>query len=168
MLLLCDKKMKKKSDKKISYKENTKFRHGFSISDSDKMKNILSLSSPLLVKILSYLDHQSLISVTQVCSYLWKVSSDPILWSRSRVSKQKLVSGQHLAQLLSLSRFSLLTTLDLAHLKYLFIDQTVISVFLKYLVTNTNLRRVDLSNVDLSQVPAFPLSSGLVQARTIL
>ena len=132
------------------------------------MKNILSLSSPLLVKILSYLDHQSLISVTQVCSYLWKVSSDPILWSRSSVSKQKLVSGQHLAQLLSLSRFSLLTTLDLAHLKYLFIDQTVISVFLKYLVTNTNLRRVDLSNVDLSQVPAFPLSSGLVQARIIL
>ena len=88
---------------------------------------------------------------------------------QSKSSHLQILSNlQEPLQLLSLSRHSLLTTLDLAHLKYLFIDQTVISVFLKYLVTNTNLRRVDLSNVDLSQVPAFPLSSGLVQARTIL
>ena len=131
------------------------------------MRSLVSLTVTLLVRILRYLDQDSLVSVSQVCTFLWKVSSDPVLWSQCLVSPRRLATGPQLTQLLSLSRYSLLATLDLAHLKSLFIDQTVISLFLKYLRSNSKLRQLVLTNVDMSLVPAFPLSSGLTHVTTL-
>ena len=54
------------------------------------------------------------------------------------MNKSKLTSEDNLKTFFSISRYSLLVTLDLADLKYQFIDKTLISQFLKYLQAKMN------------------------------
>ena len=102
------------------------------------MKSILSLPVPVLLKIFSNLDTREKQHVSRVCVYLAKILRDPILWTRTAINKSKLTSEDNLKTFFSISRYSLLVTLDLADLKYQFIDKTLISQFLKYLQAKMN------------------------------
>ena len=131
------------------------------------MKSILSLPVPILHRILSQLPIQDKKNVSLVCLYLWKIISFPSMWSPAQVKSQQMCSVEKLTKFFSIPRYSLLLTLDLSNLKYPIIDKTVITQLLKYLQNNSSLVTVRLTNTNVSQVPAFPLSSGLAHVTTL-
>lgn len=131
------------------------------------MKSIVSLGAPLLVRIFSHLSARDKKAVAASCVFLWRVMSEPLLWAGVTLDRRRLEQEGAVTELLSTPRYSLLASLNLSNLKYLFIDKTLIADFLKYLQQNTNLRTVNLSNTDLSAIPAFPLASNLARVTSL-
>lgn len=134
----------------------------------NRMKFIVSLGMPLLVRIFSHLSARDKKAVASSCVFLWRVMSEPLLWAEVTLSRRRLEEGlEAVTELFYTPRYSLLACLNLSNLKYLFIDKTRIADFLKYLLQNTNLRSVNLSNNDLSAIPAFPLASNLARVTSL-
>merc|ERR1712018_789169 len=116
-----------------------------------RMNSLLSLPVALLLNLFQYLNLNDKKSLSLCCSYLHKIISNPLQWSKARIVKKQLESELSLPRFLSIRKYSLLLELDLSDLKYQFIDQTSASQFLKYLQNNTNLKIVNFNNNNLAR-----------------
>ena len=131
------------------------------------MNSLLSLAVPLLLNIFQYLDLVDKKNLSLCCAYLQKIISHPLQWSEARIVKNHLKNELNFSRFLSIPKYSLLLQLDLSDLKYQFIDQTIVSRFLKYLQNNTNLKIVNFNNNNLARLPAFPFSSSLLHCQAL-
>ena len=131
------------------------------------MNSLLSLAVPLLLNIFQYLDLVDKKNLSLCCAYLHKIISHPLQWSEARIVKKQLKNELNFSRFLSIPKYSLLLQLDLSDLKYQFIDQTIVSRFLKYLQNNTNLKIVNFNNNNLARLPAFPFSSSLLHCQAL-
>ena len=131
------------------------------------MNSLLSLAVPLLLNIFQYLDLVDKKNLSLCCAYLQKIISHPLQWSEARIVKNHLKNELNFSRFLSIPKYSLLLQLDLSDLKYQFIDQTIVSRFLKYLQNNTNLKIVNFNNNNLARLPAFPFSYSLLHCQAL-
>ena len=131
------------------------------------MNSLLSLAVPLLLNIFQYLDLVDKKNLSLCCAYLHKIISHPLQWSEARIVKNHMKNELNFSRFLSIPKYSLLLQLDLSDLKYQFIDQTIVSRFLKYLQNNTNLKIVNFNNNNLARLPAFPFSSSLLHCQAL-
>ena len=128
--------------------------------------NLRSLSPKILKIVFSYLSLTDIKNLDLVCIYIRKIVSDPIFWSKSKLTKPK--KSQNVLLGLEYKKFSQLSCLDLSVFELNLHENNNSKLLLNYLQNNSNLKSLNLSTNDLSMLPVVTFMNSICTCEEII
>eukprot|EP00088_Acartia_fossae_P025779 TRINITY_DN2655_c0_g1_i19.p1 TRINITY_DN2655_c0_g1~~TRINITY_DN2655_c0_g1_i19.p1 ORF type:complete len:429 (-),score=54.39 TRINITY_DN2655_c0_g1_i19:543-1829(-) len=118
------------------------------------------LPNHVFVKICDNLCYQDLESLALSCSKLESLVHQPAVWTRFEVPQSWILSD--VSKFVADSRFKCLRTVDIRKEKKTALSTQELNLLFQYFRKNRSIKRLRLENIDLHDVPGFPLASSIL------